>query len=137
MQWNKLIVRDNCHPFKASILLWFQIPLWISYSMSLRNLVYMLPTPDLDAQIIYAELTLGGFGWIPNLTEIDHSYILPIALGIVNLANIELQALLKTKPPTKFHIYITHFFRGLSVLMVPLAACVPSVSGKFFFFKSK
>ncbi|KRT78446.1 hypothetical protein AMK59_8011, partial [Oryctes borbonicus] len=124
-QWNKLIIRDNCHPFKASLLLWFQIPLWVSYSMSLRNLVYMLPKGDLDAHIIYTELTLGGFGWIPNLIEADVSYILPVALGLINLLNVEINALLKTKS-TKLQKYITNFFRGISVVMVPLAACVPS-----------
>lgn len=45
-QWNKLIVRENCHPAKASILVLAQIPLWISLSMSIRNLCYMLPKQD-------------------------------------------------------------------------------------------
>lgn len=45
-QWNKLIVRENCHPAKASILVLVQIPLWISLSMSIRNLCYMLPKQD-------------------------------------------------------------------------------------------
>lgn len=45
-QWNKLIVRENCHPAKASILVLVQIPLWISLSMSIRNLCYILPKQD-------------------------------------------------------------------------------------------
>jgi len=45
-QWNKLIVRENCHPAKASLLILVQIPLWISLSMSIRNLCYMLPKQD-------------------------------------------------------------------------------------------
>jgi len=44
-QWNKLIVRENCHPFKASILLWAQIPLWVCMSVSLRNMMMMMPYP--------------------------------------------------------------------------------------------
>ncbi|MEE6460434.1 hypothetical protein FKM82_000968 [Ascaphus truei] len=32
-----LYVRDNCHPFKASLLIWIQIPMWIFVSISLRN----------------------------------------------------------------------------------------------------
>lgn len=89
-QWNNLIVRDNCHPFKASLLILFQIPMWVSFSISLRNLVYMLPSRgDLNAQLTFAELTVGGFGWIPNLTEVDSSLILPVTFGLLNLAIIE------------------------------------------------
>lgn len=91
-QWNKLIVRENCHPAKTLIVLWGQIPLWICQSVALRNLVHMLPNPGtLQAKIIFTELTIGGFGWIPNLTEVDSSYILPVALGVINLSIIEVK----------------------------------------------
>lgn len=50
----------------------------------------MLPDPaSAQAGIVFAQLTLGGFGWIPNLTEVDSSYILPVALGLINLCIIE------------------------------------------------
>lgn len=89
-QWNNLIVRDNCHPAKATIIIWFQIPLWITQSWAIRNLIYMQPDPTLlKAQMITAEMLVGGFGWIPNLTELDHSYILPVMLGVINLSIIE------------------------------------------------
>jgi hypothetical protein len=45
-QWNNLIIRDNCHPFKTSILLWVQLPMWVFISVALRNMVYMLPHND-------------------------------------------------------------------------------------------
>ncbi|XP_067898000.1 cytochrome c oxidase assembly protein COX18, mitochondrial isoform X2 [Heterodontus francisci] len=35
---SELYVRDNCHPFKASLLIWVQLPLWIFISVALRNL---------------------------------------------------------------------------------------------------
>uniref|UniRef100_A0A672GEL7 Cytochrome c oxidase assembly factor COX18 n=1 Tax=Salarias fasciatus TaxID=181472 RepID=A0A672GEL7_SALFA len=35
---SELYIRDNCHPFKASLLVWVQLPLWISFSLALRNL---------------------------------------------------------------------------------------------------
>lgn len=88
-QWTKLIERENCHPLKTTILLLFQIPLWVSVSVALRNLVYILPTRSLEAQISFAELTLGGFSFIPNLTVPDSSFIFPVALGLINLAIIE------------------------------------------------
>lgn len=83
-------MRENCHPAKTFIALWGQIPLWICQSVALRNLVRMMPDPTtLQAQIIYTEMTIGGFGWIPNLTEVDSSYILPFTLGVINLSIIE------------------------------------------------
>lgn len=33
-----LYIRDNCHPFKASVLVWVQLPLWLSLSLAIRNL---------------------------------------------------------------------------------------------------
>jgi len=45
-QWKNLITGDNCHPLKATILLWVQLPMWIFLSIALRNLVYMLPRND-------------------------------------------------------------------------------------------
>ncbi|XP_040155088.1 cytochrome c oxidase assembly protein COX18, mitochondrial isoform X3 [Anopheles arabiensis] len=129
-QWNNLIVRENCHPAKTMVLLWGQIPLWIVQSVAIRNLVSMLPDPTaIEAQIAYTELTLGGFGWIPNLTELDHSLIFPVALGVINLSIIEIQAASRTKLPSKLQTIFTNLFRGLSILMVPIAASVPSVRG--------
>lgn len=50
----------------------------------------MLPDPtSIHEQLVYTQLTLGGVGWIPNLTEVDASYILPVSLGLINLAIIE------------------------------------------------
>ncbi|XP_053429327.1 cytochrome c oxidase assembly protein COX18, mitochondrial isoform X3 [Nycticebus coucang] len=35
---SELYVRDNCHPFKATVLVWIQLPMWIFMSVALRNL---------------------------------------------------------------------------------------------------
>lgn len=89
-QWKNLIVKENCHPMKSAVVLIVQLPLWIFQSMALRNLIFMQPDPSIiKAQMVCAELALGGFGWIPNLTEVDHSYILPVTLGLLNLAILE------------------------------------------------
>lgn len=126
-QWNKLVIRENCHPAKTMIVLWGQIPLWIMMSVSFRNMVHMLPDPSsIDAQVTFTELTLGGFGWIPNLTEMDHSLILPVAMGLINLTIIEIQNAARTRAPSKLQKIFTNVFRGLSVLMIPVAATVPS-----------
>ena len=33
----ELYVRDNCHPFKATLLVWVQVPMWVCVSLALRN----------------------------------------------------------------------------------------------------
>lgn len=126
-QWRKMIIRENCHPFKGAILVIFQIPLWISFSFAIRNLVYMLPKSAAEtAQITFDELSVGGFGWVTNLTETDSTFILPIILGITNLVIIELQMMSKIQEPNKFQRYLTNFLRGVSVLLIPVSATVPS-----------
>uniref|UniRef100_A0A336MUR6 CSON006167 protein n=1 Tax=Culicoides sonorensis TaxID=179676 RepID=A0A336MUR6_CULSO len=127
-QWNNLVIRDNCHPAKTAVTIWFQLPLWVIQSVAIRNIVYCMPDPNsIEAKMTLAELTVGGFGWIPNLTEVDASYILPVTLGIVNLLVIQIQtSIRKAGPPSKLQNIATNAFRVLSIVMVPIAATVPS-----------
>ncbi|KAL3283762.1 hypothetical protein HHI36_017932 [Cryptolaemus montrouzieri] len=108
--------------------MWVQIPLWISISMSLRNLVYMLPKHDQVAELSYAQLSTEGIGWISNLTEADPFFVLPITFGIVNLALIELTTMSKVTELTKFQKIVTNLFRGFTIILVPICASIPSVS---------
>lgn len=124
-QWVKLIERDNCHPFKASLVVWFQIPVWVCMSFALRNLVYMTGG-DPAAAVTFLEMSTGGIGWIPNLTEPDLSWILPVAFGLTNLIIIELQRMSKLRQPSKMYNVLTNVFRGFSIIMIPVAASVPS-----------
>lgn len=124
-QWRILIERDNCHPLKATIVVWFQIPIWVCMSFALRNLVNM-QRPDPSAMVTFMELQVGGFGWIPNLTEADHSLILPVMFGLSNLAIIEIQRMSKLREPSRLYNIFTNCFRVFSVVMIPIAASVPS-----------
>ncbi|XP_050680031.1 cytochrome c oxidase assembly protein COX18, mitochondrial [Leptidea sinapis] len=124
-QWSKLVVRDNCHPLKATMVIWFQIPFWVCMSFALRNLVNMNP-PGSSAMVTFMELSTGGFGWIPNLTVSDHSYILPVVFGLTNLAIIEIQTMSKLRQPSKLYNIFTNVFRVFSVVLIPIAANVPS-----------
>lgn len=81
---------------------------------------------QLRAQIVVTEMTIGGFGWIPNLTVVDNSYILPVTLGLINLAIVEVQSMTRTRPSTRLQKYANHVFRGMSIVMVPIACTVPS-----------
>jgi len=124
-QWTKLIVRENCHPAKASLLVLVQVPLWISLSMSIRNLCYMLPKQDAGAYITYQEFTTDGFLWIANLTTAD-PFVLPIAMGLFNLAIIEINHMSKVQELTKWQKYLTNFFRVATIGMIPIAMSVPA-----------
>lgn len=125
-QWKKLIERENCHPAKASLLVLVQVPMWVSLSLGLRNLVYLLPVPDIAAQLTLLELSGGGTLWFLNLAVPDSTWILPIILGLTNLSNIELQSMSKVNKTSKFQKYLKIFLRSVCIVMVPVAGSVPS-----------
>jgi len=125
-QWNKLIVRENCHPFKASILLWAQIPLWVCMSVGLRNMTMMMPAQTTEAQLLYYSLSNEGFGWIPNLTDVDHSFILPVVMVLTNLAIIQLQVATRVTPTSRFGRGVTNTLRVLCLVMLPIASYAPA-----------
>lgn len=115
---SELYVRDNCHPFKTSVLVWVQLPLWISLSLAYRNL-------SLDNSIVHGDLATGGALWFTDLTVPDSTWILPVCLGLTNLLIVEV-ASLQRADASRLHRVVLNVIRGFSVLMVPLAASVPS-----------
>ncbi|KAK3860312.1 hypothetical protein Pcinc_033627 [Petrolisthes cinctipes] len=124
--WRGLILRENCHPFKATVLLWVQIPLWVALSMSFRNMASMMPHQDALAQVVFMELSTGGLAWIPNLTDVDHSLILPIVMGVTNLIITEVNVLSRVDTGSKLQSFATNLFRFISVAIIPISATVPS-----------
>ncbi|KAI3351378.1 hypothetical protein L3Q82_020191 [Scortum barcoo] len=125
---SQLYVRDNCHPFKASLLVWVQLPLWVSLSLALRNL-------SLDQSALQSDLKTGGALWFPDLTLPDSTWILPICLGLTNLLIVEMFSLQRINP-SRFQTFVTNFIRGFSVLMIPIAATVPSSMALYWFTSS-
>ncbi|KAI1888322.1 hypothetical protein AGOR_G00183820 [Albula goreensis] len=119
---SELYVRDNCHPFKASLLVWVQLPMWVSLSLALRNLSLGLSDYTTALQ---AELSVGGALWFPDLTLPDSTWVMPVSLGLVNLLIVEISTLRRIEA-SNFQKYVTIFFRGISVMMIPIAATVPS-----------
>ncbi|XP_048367021.1 cytochrome c oxidase assembly protein COX18, mitochondrial [Sphaerodactylus townsendi] len=124
-----LYVRENCHPAKASLLLWVQLPAWALVSLALRDLAGTAHPQH--GFLIREQLSVGGALWFMDLTAPDHTLILPIMLGLLNLLIVEIFVLQKTRL-SRFQKYTTHFFRGLSVLMVPVAATVPSAMSLYW-----
>lgn len=125
---SQLYVRDNCHPFKASVLVWVQLPLWVSLSLALRNL-------SLDQSALQSELAAGGALWFPDLTSPDSTWILPVCLGLTNLLIVEVFSLQRVNP-SRFQKLVTNVIRGFSVLMIPIAATVPSSMALYWFTSS-
>ncbi|KAM3937528.1 cytochrome c oxidase assembly protein COX18, mitochondrial [Leptodactylus fuscus] len=120
----QLYVRDNCHPFKASLIMWIQIPMWIFVSLALRNFSYDAIGSNTD-ELVHKQLQNGGALWFPDLTMPDSTWILPVLLGSINLLVVEMFAL-RTTELSRFQKYVTNAVRGISVLMIPIAASVPS-----------
>ncbi|XP_005392999.1 PREDICTED: mitochondrial inner membrane protein COX18 [Chinchilla lanigera] len=120
---SELYVRDNCHPFKATVLVWIQLPMWIFMSVALRNL--STGAAHSDGFSVQEQLATGGVLWFPDLTASDSTWILPISVGVVNLLIVEVFALQRLGM-SRFQVCVTYFVRAVSVLMVPIAATMPS-----------
>lgn len=130
---SELYVRDNCHPFKASLLMWIQIPVWVFVSVALRNC--SVGAADSEVLAVQEQLSTGGTLWFTDLTIPDTTWILPVSLGLLNLLIVEIFALRKLEL-SRFQKYVTNFIRGLSILMVPIAATVPSSMALYWLFSS-
>ncbi|GAB1608497.1 cytochrome c oxidase assembly protein COX18, mitochondrial-like [Argonauta hians] len=121
-----LYIRDNCHPFKASLLVWIQIPMWFSLSFALRYMSDFTPGSNQAVNDLHQPgLATEGILWFPNMILPDSTWILPIALGLLNLSIIEMYAL-QVKNSSKFSKIVTNVVRVLSVIMIPIGASVPS-----------
>ncbi|XP_074679477.1 cytochrome c oxidase assembly protein COX18, mitochondrial [Strix aluco] len=116
----ELYIRDNCHPFKATLLVWVQIPMWVCVSVALRNCSVGAIGSEVQEQF-----SSGGALWFTDLTAPDSTWILPVSLGLVNFLIVEIFASQK-KEVSKFQKLATNFFRVVSVVMIPVAATVPS-----------
>lgn len=120
---SELYVRDNCHPFKATVLVWIQLPMWIFMSVALRNL--STGKTQSEGLSVQEQLATGGVLWFSDLTAVDSTWILPVSVGVINLLIVEIFALQKIGT-SRFQTYVTYFVRAVSVLMIPIAATVPS-----------
>ncbi|XP_048214852.1 cytochrome c oxidase assembly protein COX18, mitochondrial-like [Perognathus longimembris pacificus] len=130
---SELYVRDICHAFKAMVLVWIQLPMWIFMSVALRN--FTTGAAHSESHSIQEQLASGGALFFPHLTALDSTWILPVSLGVINLLIVEIFALQKSGM-SRFQVYVTHFVRAVSVLMFPIAATVPSLLVLYWFCSS-
>ncbi|CAG2175939.1 unnamed protein product [Oppiella nova] len=85
----RLIIRDNCHPMKGSIVVWVQIPVWVILSHAIRNMSFMYPIADHNSQLIHSQLSTEGILWFSNLTLSDPYLVLPFLTAVVNLTIVQ------------------------------------------------
>ncbi|XP_068704826.1 cytochrome c oxidase assembly protein COX18, mitochondrial-like [Montipora foliosa] len=123
---------EGCNPLKIYILPWIQLPLWFFLSLSLRNLTGFFPSQrNSDVMLPCPEIAHEGALWFPDLTVADPTLILPFAVGIINLFNIELNALRRQKP-TRSQQIVTNTLRIVSVGMVFVASQVPTAMSLYW-----
>ncbi|XP_062350054.1 uncharacterized protein LOC134044724 isoform X1 [Cinclus cinclus] len=78
------------------------------------------------ASQLQEQFSSGGVLWFTDLTVPDSTWILPVSLGLVNLLVVEIFASQRKMPVSQFQKLVTNFFRVVSVVMIPIAATVPS-----------
>lgn len=85
----------HCHPLWLLVLPWLQAPIWMVLSIALRDMAgapiasWLRPADRAVADAAVAEFVTGGALWYPDLTVPDATFLLPLLIGIVNLANLE------------------------------------------------
>ncbi|KAM9786661.1 cytochrome c oxidase assembly protein COX18, mitochondrial-like [Syngnathus typhle] len=77
--------------------------------------------------MLHASLATGGTLWFPDLTSPDSTWLLLLALGLTNLFIVELFSLQRSNV-LSVHKAVTNAMRMLTLLMIPVAAAIPSVS---------
>lgn len=113
-QAQQLFKDNGCHPAKSLLLPVFQAPVMISFFMALRGMAE-LPVPGfLD----------GGLAWFTDLTVKDPYYVLPILSSAGMLAVLETGS--ETGAANPQAAGMKKFFRGMTVLMIPFTAWMPS-----------
>ncbi|CAM0138617.1 hypothetical protein VKS41_008344 [Umbelopsis sp. WA50703] len=113
-QAQQLFKDNNCHPAKSLLLPVFQAPVMISFFMALRGMAE-LPVPGfLD----------GGLAWFTDLSVKDPYYVLPVLSSAGMLAILETGS--ETGAANPQAAGMKKFFRGMTVLMIPFTAWMPS-----------
>ncbi|KAL8619223.1 hypothetical protein ACOMHN_050005 [Nucella lapillus] len=123
----ELYMRDHCHPAKSSLVLWFQIPMWVCLSFALRNMTGFVPAAasTTESLALCPDLQTEGTLWFPDLTAPDSTWVLPLLLGLTNLLNIEMHSLTAERV-SRFQKVLVSVMRVFSLIMIPIGSAVPS-----------
>ncbi|XP_037088430.1 cytochrome c oxidase assembly protein COX18, mitochondrial-like, partial [Pollicipes pollicipes] len=78
------------------------------------------------SQLIRLQLAVGGVLWFPNLAAPDPTLVLPLLFGLCNLCAIEVGVLSRLQRSTRLQRYMTNLIRGVTLVVVPVAAQLPA-----------
>jgi len=136
------VERRNCAKSKLYLPFLIQIPFWVTTSVALRNLSTMQnaaffsdPSQMAAAKARFVQMSNEGLAWFPDLTLPDSTWIIPVSLGVVLLANHELTVNQVSKdiltqggkkPVPKITRAVDILVRSVALVMVPVSACVPT-----------
>ncbi|KAI9182955.1 hypothetical protein H9P43_003871 [Blastocladiella emersonii ATCC 22665] len=138
----ELYAEHGVRPVFAALAPIAQIPVWVAASLALRR---MSGTGAGEAlvpwlQHVPAEWAAEAAGWWTSLAAVDPTWIGPVALGAMHLANVQLSLLPGVAgPPSSAdktkgdevaagwtrQTVVVNVMRGVGVLMVPIASTVP------------
>ncbi|CAH2353922.1 cytochrome c oxidase assembly protein Cox18p, mitochondrial [[Candida] railenensis] len=86
----KQLFKDhNIQLWKNFLLPLFQIPLWVSMSLTMRNLSGWSSWDNLSNAALDPSLYEEGLFWFTDLASYDSLHVFPVVLGIVSLCNVE------------------------------------------------
>ncbi|XP_078576715.1 cytochrome c oxidase assembly protein COX18, mitochondrial-like isoform X2 [Branchiostoma floridae x Branchiostoma japonicum] len=125
----QLFIQDNCHPFKATLLVWVQMPMFICVSFALRHMTGSFQ--GAASACLQPDMVSQGALWFTDLTAADPTLLLPVMLGTLNLVIVEMHSLQQTEK-TRTQKVVTNFFRGVSVVMVMVAAYMPAAMSLYW-----
>jgi len=115
-EMNALFARYDCHPIKAMMLPFIQLPVFMSFFFGLKKM------PD----FFQSELSSGGYFWFVDLTQSDGTYLLPVLSAGTFLATIEVgKKQMQSSSPMGSSM--VNLFRGLALIMVPLTSYFPAI----------
>ena len=72
------------------------------------------------------QLAVGGVLWFPNLAVPDSTLALPVLFAVCNLCAIEVGVLSRVQAGSRLQRWMTNLARGVTVLVVPVAAQLPA-----------
>ncbi|XP_015918603.2 cytochrome c oxidase assembly protein COX18, mitochondrial [Parasteatoda tepidariorum] len=119
------VIRDNCHPFKATLLVLIQVPVWICFSVSLRNLTMASSMFNSGFDSLYASFKTEGVLWFPDLTCPDPIFI-PLLLLLVNGSLIEIHAMRQIGKGSLFQKVMLNSSRLITIIVALAASINPS-----------
>ena len=71
--------------------MFIQVPIWLSGSIALRNLCFPLPNSGEPIYIASQQMAAESFLWIDSLTNTDHTFIIPLTIGLLNFTAVEVR----------------------------------------------